>query len=201
MLRHFAWPVMTVLAFGVAVYALLNLSIPTFRSQFIANLFDTSPEAISLHLAGGIGAMIFGALQLNRQLRVKYIGVHRWLGRLYVLAVVLGGLSGLVLALNAFGGMASQFGFGLMALCWLGTTLTAYWHILHGDVTAHRDWMIRSYALTLAGVTLRVYLGLSTLVGIKFSDFYPVLSWICWVPNLLLVEWFVLTQLYKTSKG
>lgn len=159
--------------FSVAAYAILNLVLPAFRSPFIQNIFTFSPTEIS---------------------------VHRWLGRLYVLAVMVGGVAGFFLALNSFGGLVTHFGFGLMAICWVGTTLVACWQIRNGNVLAHRDWMLRSYALTLAGVTLRVYLGISTLVGIDFADFYPVLSWICWVPNLLIVEWLVLTRLYKTSK-
>ena len=125
--------------------------------------------------------------------------MHRWLGRLYIFAVAVGGVAGFILALSSFGGLTTHLGFGLMAVCWIGTTLIAYLHIRNGNVLAHREWMLRSYALTLAGVTLRVYLGLSALIGISFVDFYPVLSWICWVPNLLIVQWIVLTYPYKKS--
>ena len=36
--------------------------------------------------------------------------------------------------------------------------------------------MMRSYAVTLAGVTLRLYLGISIVLGVKFFDAYPVLA-------------------------
>ncbi|NOX52487.1 MAG: DUF2306 domain-containing protein [Gammaproteobacteria bacterium] len=163
------------------------------------NIFAISPTAISMHLFGGFIAMISGAFQLNSRFRNRFTLMHRWLGRLYILAVIVGGTAGFVLALSSFGGLVSHFGFGLMAICWVGTTLAAYWQIRDGNILAHRDWMLRSYALTLAGVTLRIYLGLSVVIGIDFADFYPVLSWICWVPNLLIVEWFVLTRFYRTS--
>ena len=58
----------------------------------------------------------------------------------------------------------------------------------------HRAWMYRSYALTLAAVTLRIYLPLAGIAGIGFADSYPAISWMCWVPNLLVVEWFILTR-------
>jgi hypothetical protein len=51
--------------------------------------------------------------------------------------------------------------------------------------------MIRSYALTLAAVTLRLYLPSSQLAGLPFTVAYPAISWLCWVPNLLIAEWFV----------
>ena len=201
MVRKISWLLMTLLAFGVAIYAFLSFFSPAFRSQFVQNIFEVSPNAISLHLLGGFIAMTLGAFQVNSRLRTRFIHTHRWFGRLYVLAVIVGGVSGFILALSSYGGLTSQYGFGLMALCWVGTTLVAYWNIRIGNVLAHRNWMLRSYALTLAGVTLRIYLGLGTAVGANFADFYPVLSWICWVPNLLLVEWFILTRLYKTSKA
>jgi hypothetical protein len=54
--------------------------------------------------------------------------------------------------------------------------------------------MYRSYALTLAAVTLRIYLPLFQVAGYGFDVAYPLISWIAWVPNLLIVEWFVLTR-------
>ena len=194
-----SWVLMTLLAFGVAGYAITNLVVPSFRNSFIQNIFALSPSAISMHLFGGSIAMIVGAIQLNSKLRTRFISIHRWLGRIYVFAVSVGGIAGFILALSSFGGLTTHFGFGLMAVSWMGTTLIAYLHIRNGNVLAHRAWMLRSYALTFAGVTLRIYLGLSALFGISFVDFYPVLSWICWVPNLLIVQWVVLTYPYKES--
>jgi hypothetical protein len=51
--------------------------------------------------------------------------------------------------------------------------------------------MIRSYPLTLAAVTLRTYLPLSLALGVPFANAYRVISWLCWVPNIVLAEWLV----------
>jgi len=111
--------------------------------------------------AGGAIALVAGAFQLNSRLRTRvFIGAHRWLGRLYLLAVVSGGGAGFALAQHAFGGLTARAAFGLLAVCWTGSTLNAYRHIRQGNLRAHRSWMIRSYALTLAAVTLRMYLTL-----------------------------------------
>ena len=112
-------------------------------------------------------------------------------------AILFSGIAGFVLAVNSIGGFYVQTGFGLMAICWLLTTYIAYRQIRKGDVKSHENWMIRSYSVTLAGVTLRLYLGLSIVLGIKFFDAYPVLAWLCWVPNLLIAELFIR---YKTAK-
>jgi hypothetical protein len=60
-----------------------------------------------------------------------------------------------------------------------------------GNLDLHRRWMIRSYALTLAAVTLRIYLPASMLLGIPFPVAYPAIAWLCWVPNLLVAQWMI----------
>lgn len=197
--QKIAWAVMTLLALIVAAYAGAALIAPVTRSPFLTDLFTSLPIAISVHLAGGLVAIAIGAFQVNARLRSRFLPAHRWLGRTYVVAVVLGGIAGLVLARESFGGLVTHFGFGLMAICWLGTTLNAYRHIRRGDFVSHRAWMLRSYSLTLAAVTLRIYLPLSQVAGIAFEDAYPSISWLCWVPNLLFVEWFILTRKYEIS--
>lgn len=194
MVRKLAWSAMTLLALGVAAYAATALLSTSLRPQFVQNLFANLPIPISVHLAGGIVAIVLGAFQLNSRLRKRYLSIHRWAGRAYVIAVLAGGTAGFALALHSFGGLVTHFGFGLMAISWVATTLIAYRHIRRGDLVAHRAWMLRSYALTLAAVTLRIYIPLSQIAGIEFEAAYQVISWLCWVPNILLVEWFVLSR-------
>ncbi len=57
-----------------------------------------------------------------------------------------------------------------------------------------RVWMIRSYALTFAAVTLRIWLPLSQVAGLPFAQAYPAIAWFCWVPNLIVVEWLILRR-------
>jgi len=185
---------MTLMALGVAAYAGTALIATPLRNPFVRDIFANLPIAISLHLAGGIVALVLGAFQVNSRLRSRFLSIHRWSGRVYVFAAVVGGVAGFTLALHSFGGLVTHFGFGLMAICWVVATLNAYRHIRRGDLIAHRAWMLRSYALTLAAVTLRIYLPLSQIAEIEFEAAYQVISWLCWVPNLLVVEWFVLAR-------
>jgi uncharacterized membrane protein len=194
MVRKLAWSIMTFLVLGVAAYAAAALLSSSLRPPFVQNLFANLPIAVSVHLAGGIVAIVLGALQVNSRLRSRFLSIHRWAGRAYVIAVLAGGVAGFILALSSFGGLVTHFGFGLMAVFWIGTTLNAYRHIRRGDLNAHRAWMLRSYALTLAAVTLRIYIPLSQIAGIEFEAAYQVISWLCWVPNILVVEWFVLAR-------
>ena len=199
MVRKIAWLTMIVLAMLVGIYGGLVIFTPAVRPPLLQNLFDTVPLAVITHLAGGLIAIIVGAFQVNSRLRARFLSAHRWLGRLYVAAVVVGAVGGFTLALGAHGGLVAHFGFGLMAICWLFTTSNAYRYIRAGDTVTHRQWMLRSYALTLAAVTLRLYLPAFQMAGYGFDASYPLISWISWVPNLLIVEWFILTRNERTA--
>jgi hypothetical protein len=52
----------------------------------------------------------------------------------------------------------------------------------------HRRWMFRSFALTFAAVTLRIYLPLVQIAGLDFLPAYRAIAWLCWVPNLVVIE-------------
>ena len=51
--------------------------------------------------------------------------------------------------------------------------------------------MLRSFALIFGAVTLRIYLPISFALGFEFSSSYPVIAWVNWVPNILLIEWWI----------
>lgn len=51
--------------------------------------------------------------------------------------------------------------------------------------------MVRSYALTLPAVTLRIYLPVSLIAGVHFMVAYPAIAWLCWVPNAIAAEWLI----------
>ncbi len=111
--------------------------------------------------------------------------------------MLFGGAAAFRLATVSQGGLPAHVGFGLLAVLWLLATGQAYRYIRAGDQDSHRRWMIRSYALTFAAVTLRIYLPLSQVVGIPFEPAYQTISWLCWVPNLIIAEWLMLRRYVK----
>jgi lysylphosphatidylglycerol synthetase-like protein (DUF2156 family) len=178
----------------VGLYALAALSVPTLRQPLIVQLARTIPVPLMMHLAGSAVAIIIGTFQLSRGIRARRIALHRWLGRLYVIGVLIGGLGGLLLAVHSSAGLVAQTGFTMLAILWLYSTLAAYTHIRNRRIEQHRIWMIRSYALTFAAVTLRIWLPLSQVAGMPFTEAYPAIAWFCWVPNLIVVEWLILRR-------
>lgn len=108
---------------------------------------------------GGI-TLITGFSQFFKKLRLKRLGLHRTLGKIYIISVLLSGTAGLGIAFFASGGIISSLGFGSLAILWLYTTVQAYTAIRNKHIDKHRQWMIRSYALCFAAVTLRLYMPL-----------------------------------------
>ena len=131
-------------------------------------------------------------MAISEKLRARALNLHRWLGRFYLLEVALGSFAGFAMATVSEEGLPTHLGFGALAVLWFFTGLMAYLKIRRGDVQAHRQWMIRNFALSLAAVTLRIYMPLM-LAGFHWSFHvtYITVSWLCWLPNLLLAEWLV----------
>lgn len=192
MIAKASWGVMTFLAIGVAGYALTMTLAPALRIEFVVDMFNDHPLAAPAHLGGGGIALLLGAFQFSQRIRTRHLNWHRWTGRIYITAVGISGIAASNVALTTPGGPPAQFGFSMLAIAWLATTSMAYLRIRQGDIDRHRMWMVRSYALTLAAVSLRIYLPISQIKGIPFESAYPVIAWMCWVPNLMIAEWLVL---------
>jgi len=192
MAKRALWPLMAVLAVGVSLYATALLVAPQLRPPFLQA--SPLPLALMVHFGGGALAMAAGPFQLRTGPRARRSPVHRLLGRVYVIAILASGIAGLAMAFVSQGGVIAHVGFGCLAVGWLGTTVQAFLTIRRGDVLAHQQWMTRSFALTYAAVTLRLYLPLSLALGIPFDVAYPVIAWACWVPNLVVAEWLFVPQ-------
>lgn len=182
--------VLGILSAGVAIYAAAVYSLlplgaglpPEMKLNFIAN-----KAVIYTHIFASAVALILGPFQLSTSLRRRFTSLHRLSGRVYlVVGVLLGGLSALYMSAFAFGGLIARLGFACLALFWLYTGLKAFLAIRQGLVAEHRKWMVRNFSLTFAAVTLRIYIPLSIAAGAPFEAAYPVIAWLCWVPNILV---------------
>ena len=155
---------------------------------FVAHHAAMRPIAFYGHVVLAPIALALVPFQLWQGFRNKRPKLHRLLGRVYGVAVILSGMGGLWLAMTTNAGPIAAWGFGLLAVAWLGTTSYGISFAMRGDYERHRRWMIRSVALTLSAVTLRLYLPLGFVLGMAFPVFYPGIAWLCWVPNVVIAE-------------
>jgi len=146
---------------------------------------------IVVHAGAASTALILGAMQLSSVVRQRWPGLHRTGGRLYVAACIAGGASALVLAAGVSTGPVAAWGFGALGMLWLYATTQGLRSARARDFSRHRAWMIRSYALTFAAVTLRIYLPVSQIIGIDFGFAYRCIAWLAWVPNMVIAEVYV----------
>jgi uncharacterized membrane protein len=191
-MRLTGWVVLVVLSLAVAGYAVAVygfLPLGTTIHPDMRAAFEAHRAGIYLHIFAAAVALVLGPFQFSVRLRTTRPALHRWLGRFYLgIGVLIGGLAGLYMAFHAFGGLTARLGFGGLAIAWLYTGLRAYRAIRARDVACHRRWMVRNFALSFAAVTLRLWLPSAMVSGIPFENAYPVIAWLCWVPNLVAAE-------------
>lgn len=148
------------------------------------------PLLLYAHIFFAPIALAIMPFQFGKKLRVRRPGLHRWLGRAYGVAVLISGTAGVFLGLQTIQGPVAASGLVTLAVAWLSTTAFAVYFAITRDIPAHRHWMIRSGALTVSAVTLRLYMIAGALtVGEESS--YPLICWLCWVPNLMFAEWLI----------
>lgn len=141
-----------------------------------------------VHIAGGVTALLTGLVQLWLGLTNRTSRLHRSLGKVYVGAIVLSSIAGFYLALTITGNPPYASGLFFLCVAWVITTSMALLAIRRRNVIQHREWMLRSYAVTFAFVTFRF--GVDTLVAqdIAIRDAQGIMAWACWAIPLLLLE-------------
>lgn len=187
------WLVIMLLSVGVGGYA-LYLVATGFAAMPLQNpMLD--PYGLQVHVAASGVAMLVGAFQFFKPLRARAPTLHRWIGRIYVAACVIGGVAGGIIALSSNAGPIAGWGFLTLALLWVPFTLLALRAAMQRDFVAHERWMIRSFALTFAAVTLRIYLPVAIIQnqGEFPLDAYRAIAWLAWAPNLIVAELFIAT--------
>ena len=192
--RKILWVLFIVFAILIGLYPIAYFVLDMSGGLLGTKSFEILHDAIwrpvfYLHISFGGIALLTGWSQFSRRMRIRNMQLHRRLGMGYLVCVLLSGLAGLYIALYASGGIIAQLGFTGLAIGWLCTTAMAYSSVLKRDIRSHENWMIRSYALCFAAVTLRLWLPLFQFgFGIEFFAGYRIIAWLCWVPNLLVAE-------------
>jgi len=191
--KKVAWIFVAILAIAIGLYPFIYLLTDMQSNGLLASksetLLSSNIYIIGFYthiLLGGL-ALLIGWIQFSKKWRIKRLKLHRLIGKIYLLAVLLSGISGLYIAFYATGSVYTKLGFGLLAIAWLITSTKAYTSIIRKNIIQHQKWMIRSYALTFAAVTLRLYLPLLQQF-FDFSEAYAIVAWLCWVPNLVFAE-------------
>jgi uncharacterized membrane protein len=186
-LTKFLWFMLALFAVVNALEALRYL-LPHVPFPVDMENFRERRVALSLHALGGAIALLAGPLQFVPRFRESSWNRHRLLGWIYSGAVLVAWCASLWIAPHSQTGWIASSGFLTLGAAWIVATGLAVKFIWQGDALRHRRWMIRSYALTAAAITLRMYLPLIFVFHWPFATGYPVIAWLCWVPNGIAAE-------------
>jgi uncharacterized membrane protein len=118
-----------------------------YRVKLIADRYLLFPHALC-----GTLALLSGPLQFSTRLRQRYLPFHRVLGRVYVVSV----LGAAVMAITISAGNPLMSGTTVQASAWIICTLAAFLTARNRHIAQHRQWMVRSYAVTFSFITLRI---------------------------------------------
>jgi uncharacterized membrane protein len=156
---------------------------------------------LAAHIVFAGLALLLSPIQLSGWVRARALALHRVIGRVVLASIVVGGASGFLLAWFNVAGPIGTAGFAALAVLWVTFALLGLRAILRGDVATHRRWMLRAFAMTYAAVTLRLWLlTLIPLLG-DFRSAYLLVPFLCWVPNLVVVELVLASRTPHTVVG
>lgn len=180
------WWLLALLSVSVGGYA---MALQDAREA--QNAVPGMPWLDELHFVTGGLALAVGPMAFRRDLLARAPAWHHRIGWLYVSCVALSGAAAFGMALFSMHGITTHLGFGILAVLWLVTTGLGLRAIKRRDIARHRRWMVQSFALCFAAVTLRVQLVPLAYAFGSFAAGYRVVSWSCWVPNLLFAWWWL----------
>jgi uncharacterized membrane protein len=183
------WFAVVAVAFWYIRRNALGYLIPqsTERAAYVA--LGVQGSVIVLHVTTGMLALLLGPLQFIKRFRQARPRLHRTIGRVYLASVAVGATTAIYLLMRLQRGLAYETGLYGLAVAWLVTAGMALAAVRLGQFEQHREWMIRSYVVTFAFVSIRI--GNAVMITWGIGDAVGrngTLAWLCWALPLLVTE-------------
>jgi uncharacterized membrane protein len=149
------WSIMALMAISVIRYN----EYPIFRQAKEQAYLKTIPFLIIPHAVCGVAALLIGPFQFSSRMRLGHLKLHRVLGRVYVISVLIAASFAMVLANYRHQPGGEHFGVAvrIQAAAWVITTTAAFLTARNRQIQQHREWMVRSYAVTFTFIGTRVF--------------------------------------------
>lgn len=193
MTKKVLWILIVILAITIglypSIYFLIDRKFGLLNSksdELLANIFWNM--SFYTHIIFGGIALLIGWTQFSARIRSNNLNIHKQIGKIYLIAVILSSIAGIYIGFFATGGLISSLGFISLGIIWFYTTLKAYLYIKHKQIEQHQRMMIYSYAACFAAVTLRLWLPLLTMLYGDFVKAYVIVAWLCWIPNMIVAS-------------
>ena len=115
------------------------------------------PAIAALHVILGAVYLALAPFQFVGRIRCRWLGYHRWAGRLLVAIGLVAGATGIFIAwVIPFSGWWERVVIGFFGGLFLAALGKGFLHIRAGQTALHREWMIRALAIGLGIATTRL---------------------------------------------
>ena len=141
---------LTVLFVFITSEVLLYTDYPMYHAYRLQVIADRA--LLIPHTLAGTLALLIGPINFSSRIRQRHLQLHRVLGRVYFLSVLVGAPTGIALAW----GRPGLPGTSMQAAAWVVCTTAAVIAARNRQIAVHRQWMARSYAVTFTFVSSRV---------------------------------------------
>lgn len=170
-----------------------------FNREVYTDYFWYRAPWLLAHIVCGIVATLIGPLQFIRAVRERNPLLHRTFGKAYIGSITISTIISFYLVSTSQLGLAYATGLAFLGVAWLVTTWMAYFSIRKKNMQMHKEWMIKSYVLTLAFVSFRTVEDILVMMGLgDFVDRKILMAWGCWAVPFLATE--VILQARKLAR-
>lgn len=158
--------------------------------------FAAHPLATWLHILPGGAFLLLAPLQFSARIRQRHIRIHRWSGRLLVVAAIVMTVPAFYFGvLMPYAGLGEAMAIAIVGSLFLVAIGQGYIAIRRRQVARHREWMIRVFALALAISTVRIIMGVLdyalTPAGYSPRRIFVISVWIGWIITLGAAELWI----------
>lgn len=153
------------------------------------------------HLLPGIVIYLFGPIQFIDSLRKNHKRIHKWSGYIFVFAILVSGIAGLLMSfIFPVGGASETISSTLFSLVMIFSVARALYFIIKRNINLHREWMIRAYMISLGPGTMHFIIPFFIQIGGKdIGEALSLSLWLGFTIHLILAEVWI-RSLYGTKK-
>lgn len=142
-----------------------------------------------LHVLPGAFVLFLAPLQFLPRVRSRYINFHRWSGRFILLSTIPLSVSGFFFGAMPFGGLSETVATWSFGGLFVFAAVRAFVAIRRRDITRHREWMIRMFAVAVSISVIRVVdLLLFAAFDMSARKAFSLSIWIGWIVTVGAAE-------------
>ena len=181
-------------------YVPLNFEVPFLKLKQEETQLWYYNVSFFIHVYTSFFLLVVGVLQFSKRIRLRKPALHKLFGKLYVFIILFfSGPSALVMSYYANGGLVSKTAFLLLTVLWILFTILAFLSAMKLDFVLHQKFVIRSFALTLSAISLRLFKYIIVFLFHPLPmDTYRIVSWLGWIFNLIIAE-IIIIYLFRNK--